>query len=67
MPTTPSINPELQTLSGYAAAVQLFAEYDPMPPLDKGSVAKASPEISGLLLHMHEPFRQMVRDMAKSV
>ena len=49
----------------YAEAVQLFAEYDPQPPIDKGTVAKASPDISGLLLHMHEPFRQMVRDLAK--
>ena len=49
----------------YAEAVQLFAEYDPQPPIDKGSVAKASPDISGLLLHMHEPFRQLVRELAK--
>ncbi|MFG0264937.1 MAG: DJ-1/PfpI family protein [Rhodopirellula sp. JB055] len=47
----------------YAAAVQLFAEYDPQPPIDQGSVAKADPQISGLLMHMHEPFRQMVRDL----
>ena len=49
----------------YAEAVQLFAEYDPTPPLDKGSQAKADPQISGMLLHMHEPFRQMVRDLKK--
>jgi transcriptional regulator GlxA family with amidase domain len=47
----------------YAEAVQLFAEYDPQPPIDKGSQSKASPDISGLLMHMHEPFRQMVRDL----
>lgn len=41
----------------YAEAVQLFAEYDPQPPIDKGSQSKASPDISGLLLQMHEPFR----------
>ena len=49
----------------YAEAVQLFAEYDPQPPIDKGSVGKASADLSGLLLQMHEPFRQMVRDLAK--
>jgi cyclohexyl-isocyanide hydratase len=49
----------------YAEAVQLFAEYDPKPPLDKGSQSKADPEISGLLMHMHEPFRQMVRDLKR--
>ncbi|WP_200836611.1 DJ-1/PfpI family protein [Roseiconus lacunae] len=47
----------------YAEAVQLFAEYDPSPPIDKGSQSKADPQISGLLMHMHEPFRQMVRDL----
>ncbi len=49
----------------YAEAVQLFAEYDPTPPIDKGSQAKADPQVSGLLMHMHEPFRQMVRDLNK--
>jgi hypothetical protein len=47
----------------YAEAVQLFAEYDPLPPLDKGSQAKADPQISGLLMQMHEPFRDMVRSL----
>jgi len=50
----------------YAEAVQLFAEYDPKPPLDAGSQAKADPQISGLLMQMHEPFREMVRALAKS-
>lgn len=50
----------------YAEAVQLFAEYDPTPPIDKGSQAKADPQVSGLLMHMHEPFREMVRQVAKS-
>lgn len=50
----------------YAEAVQLFAEYDPEPPIDKGSVAKASVDISGLLMHMHEPFRQMVRNLKET-
>lgn len=49
----------------YAEAVQLFAEYDPLPPMNKGSQAKADPQISGLLMHMHEPFRQMVRQLPK--
>ncbi|TWU45114.1 Isonitrile hydratase [Novipirellula aureliae] len=55
----------VQDLRGdeYAEAVQLFAEYDPTPPIDKGCVAKADPQISGLLMKMHEPFRQMVRDL----
>ncbi|OYP36087.1 DJ-1/PfpI family protein [Rhodopirellula sp. MGV] len=47
----------------YAEAVQLFAEYDPQPPVDKGSQAKADPEISGLLMQMHEPYRQLVREL----
>ncbi len=50
----------------YAEAVQLFAEYDPKPPLDAGSQAKADPQISGLLMQMHEPFREMVRALAKN-
>jgi cyclohexyl-isocyanide hydratase len=49
----------------YAEAVQLFAEYDPTPPIDKGSQKKARPEISGLLMQMHEPFRELVRNLAK--
>lgn len=49
----------------YAEAVQLFAEYDPTPPIDKGSQAKADPQVSGMLLHMHEPFRQLVRELKK--
>ncbi|QDS94405.1 Isonitrile hydratase [Roseimaritima multifibrata] len=49
----------------YAEAVQLFAEYDPQPPMDKGCEAKADPQISGLLMHMHEPFRQMVKQLAE--
>lgn len=28
-----------------AKAVQLFVEYDPQPPFDAGSLAKAGPEI----------------------
>jgi cyclohexyl-isocyanide hydratase len=47
----------------YAEAAQLFAEYDPTPPIDKGSQAKADPQISGLLMQMHEPFREMVRKL----
>jgi hypothetical protein len=33
----------------YARAIQLGIEYDPQPPFDSGSTAKASPEIVELL------------------
>jgi hypothetical protein len=28
-----------------AQAIQLYTEYDPQPPFDSGSIAKASPEV----------------------
>jgi hypothetical protein len=28
-----------------ARAIQLYTEYDPQPPFDSGSMAKASPEV----------------------
>jgi transcriptional regulator GlxA family with amidase domain len=31
-----------------AQAIQLFIEYDPQPPFDSGSTAKASPEVLAL-------------------
>lgn len=32
-----------------AQAIQLGIEYDPQPPFDTGSVAKAGPHLAGLL------------------
>jgi len=49
----------------YAEAVQLFAEYDPKPPLDAGSRGKADPQVETLLMQMHEPFREMVRGLGR--
>jgi putative intracellular protease/amidase len=40
----------------YAKAVQLLAEYDPAPPLDAGTPAKAGPEITKLLSEMFVGF-----------
>ena len=48
----------------YAESVQLFAEYDPKPPLDSGTRAKADPQLVALLSQMHEPFRDLVRKLA---
>jgi hypothetical protein len=34
-----------------AKAIQLFIEYDPQPPFDSGSIAKAEPSIVALAKH----------------
>jgi putative intracellular protease/amidase len=39
----------------YAKAIQLLTEYDPQPPYDAGSVAKAGPEIVAGVAHIFRP------------
>jgi transcriptional regulator GlxA family with amidase domain len=41
----------------FARAVQLLIEYDPQPPYDSGSTAKAGPELTGLLRERAASFR----------
>jgi transcriptional regulator GlxA family with amidase domain len=41
----------------YAQAIQLLIEYDPQPPYDSGSTAKAGPELTGLVRRRAAEFR----------
>ena len=41
----------------YAQAIQLLIEYDPQPPYDTGSTAKAGPELTGLVRERAAQFR----------
>jgi hypothetical protein len=41
----------------FARAVQLLIEYDPQPPYDSGSTAKAGPELTGLIRERAASFR----------
>jgi putative intracellular protease/amidase len=49
----------------YAKAVQLLAEYDPAPPLDAGTPAKAGPEVTKLLTDMFVGFVAEARAVAE--
>jgi transcriptional regulator GlxA family with amidase domain len=49
----------------YAKAVQLLAEYDPAPPLDAGTPAKAGPEVTKLLTDMFVGFVAEARAIAE--
>jgi transcriptional regulator GlxA family with amidase domain len=51
----------------YAKLCQLFFEYDPHPPFDGGSVAKASRADVEASLAMVKPFRDGVRAFAKEL
>lgn len=48
----------------YAEAVQLLAEYDPQPPLDSGSPAKAAPHIRSMMEGMLASFLTDVESLA---
>lgn len=50
--------------TAYAQGVQLFAEYDPQPPLDAGSPEKAPKSTVKMLNAMHKPFAEQVRKLA---
>jgi putative intracellular protease/amidase len=39
----------------YAKSIQLLTEYDPQPPYDAGSVAKAGPDIVNGVAHLFRP------------
>jgi len=56
----------VQELRGtaYAQATQLFAEYDPQPPLNAGSPEKAPKETVKMLEAMHKPFAEQIRKLA---
>ncbi|HMS62104.1 MAG TPA: DJ-1/PfpI family protein [Solirubrobacteraceae bacterium] len=41
----------------YAQAIQLLIEYDPQPPYDSGSTAKAGPDLTGLVRERAASFR----------
>lgn len=41
----------------YAQAIQLLIEYDPQPPYDAGSTAKAGPDLTGLVRERAASFR----------
>lgn len=41
----------------YAQAIQLLIEYDPQPPYDTGSTAKAGPDLTGLVRERAASFR----------
>ena len=41
----------------YAQAIQLLIEYDPQPPYDTGSTAKAGPDLTGLVRERAATFR----------
>lgn len=47
----------------YAKSIQLLTEYDPQPPYDAGSVAKAGPDIVNGVAHLFRP-RAAERDAA---
>jgi putative intracellular protease/amidase len=51
----------------YAQALQLLAEYDPKPPLDAGSEAKAPEEVVAMMRDMFREFREQVADLARRV
>ena len=40
-----------------AQAIQLGIEYDPQPPFDAGSTAKAGPDLTGLVRERTASFR----------
>lgn len=54
-------------LSGaaYAKGLQLNVEYDPAPPFDAGSPAKAGPEITAALAGMYAPLVEAMRGVAR--
>jgi transcriptional regulator GlxA family with amidase domain len=41
----------------FARAIQLLIEYDPQPPYDAGSTAKAGPQLTGLVRERAAAFR----------
>lgn len=49
----------------YAEGVQLMAEYDPQPPYDSGSLAKATPEVRALMTSMFDGFHAEAKAVAE--
>lgn len=49
----------------YARAVQLLAEYDPAPPFDAGTPAKAGAKVTAMLSGMMDGFKARVRQWAQ--
>ncbi len=49
----------------YAEGVQLMAEYDPQPPYDSGSLAKATPEVRALMTTMFDGFHAEAKAVAE--
>lgn len=49
----------------YAEGVQLLAEYDPQPPYDSGSLAKATPEVRALMTSMFDGFHAEAKAVAE--
>jgi putative intracellular protease/amidase len=48
----------------YARAVQLMEEYDPQPPFHAGSPQSAGPDITKLMVDMHQQFLETARSSA---
>ena len=51
---------------GTAQRVQLIAEYDPHPPFDAGTPAKAPPDVSAEMRAMFAPFAEHARAAART-
>ncbi len=49
-----------------AKSTQLMIEYDPAPPFNAGSPAKAGPEVFGMVSGMLEPFNRHGLDLARA-